>query len=479
MIDYFFNGRVAGIDFIIGFISSGRTNRALAFWNKVMEEAGTKRNGSYTVDISILHDSRGIMTADPENIEALLGTNKLSEYGKGEYLRQNFREFVGDSILTLDGQPWHDLRRVMRPIFNKERVGDLRVFEKHVQNLVSHLGPGDGSEIDIQSLFAKYSMDVAIGFLLDTEDHNLNHPGGEFAQMWDEIQHMQAMILRAGPLIALIPRGSFRKRLRAVNSLIQPFVEQALRISPAELEKILPQSDTFLHQLARYTRDPKVIRNQIVALLLAGRETTATTLSWIFFELSRRPKVVARLRGDILEHVGPDPNAAPSYTNLKEMKYLSYVINETLRLYPAVPFNGREALKPTTLPRGGGPDGMSPVGIRAGTIIAYSTLMTQRRRDLYPPISETFPYDPADWAPERWETWTPKNWQYIPFNNGPRTCLGQQFALLEMGYAVCRIMQVYSRINTKIDVGTKVPDVMQADLVLTLATDVKVRFWKD
>jgi cytochrome P450 len=163
-----------------------------------MEEAGTKRNGSYTVDISILHDSRGIMTADPENIEALLGTNKLSEYGKGEYLRQNFREFVGDSILTLDGQPWHDLRRVMRPIFNKERVGDLRVFEKHVQNLVSHLGPGDGSEIDIQSLFAKYSMDVAIGFLLDTEDHNLNHPGGEFAQMWDEIQHMQAMILRAG-----------------------------------------------------------------------------------------------------------------------------------------------------------------------------------------------------------------------------------------------------------------------------------------
>jgi len=91
-------------------------------------------------------------------------------------------------------------------------------------------------------------------------------------------------------------------------------------------------------------------------------------------------------------------------------------MNETLRKYPGVPFNVRLALKDTTLPRGGGPDGKSPMGILKDTPIAYSTLVMQRRPDLTP--------DPDTWSPERWETWQPKHWQYIPFNGGPRICIG-------------------------------------------------------
>lgn len=222
-----------------------------------------------------------------------------------------------------------------------------------------------------------------------------------------------------------------------------------------------------------------MIRDQIVTVMLAGRDTTAATLSWIFYELSRNPEVVRKIRKEIVEHVGSDPNTPPSYNNLKEMKYLTAVVNETLRLYPIVPFNLRTALKPTTLPRGGGPDGMSPIGIRKDTVLVYSTLMMQRRRDLYPPVSDTFPYDPADWVPDRWETWTPKAWQFIPFSGGPRICIGQQFALLEIQYTVCRILQAFSRIDSKVDVGTKVTDVLHIDLVLTPATQVKVGLYKE
>ena len=80
-----------------------------------------------------------------------------------------------------------------------------------------------------------------------------------------------------------------------------------------------------------------------------------------------------------------------------------------------VPFNVRGALKDTTLPHGAGPDGLDPVGVLKNTPVGYSTIIMQRRRDLYPPISETFPYDPLDWVPDRWATWTPKAWQYVPF----------------------------------------------------------------
>jgi cytochrome P450 len=214
-----------------------------------------------------------------------------------------------------------------------------------------------------------------------------------------------------------------------------PYIEQALALPPEELEK-LSRSDkafTFLHNIARFTRDPKVIRDQIVAVLLAGRDTTAATLSWTMYELSRHPAAYARLRSDVLATVGP--KRSPTYEDLKAMTYLSHALNETLRLYPAVPFNIRAALATTTLPgRPGRPD----LVLLQGDAVIYSTLAMQRRKDLYPPVSPTFA-DPAVYSPERWETWTPKPWQYVPFNGGPRICVGQNFAMTEMAF--CRECQ--------------------------------------
>lgn len=265
-----------------------------------------------------------------------------------------------------------------------------------------------------------------------------------------------------------------------MDNWIQPFIDHALSLSPAEVDPKLSKSDTFLHALARFTRDPKVIRDNIVAVLLAGRDTTAATLSWVFFELSRRPHVVSKLRREILDRLGGD-NSPPTYNDLKEMKYLNYIINETLRLYPVVPFNVRQSLIDTTLPRGGGPDGSGHIGLRKETSVGYSTLVVHRRRDLYPPISDTFPYDPIEWVPERWATWTPKAWQYIPFNGGPRICIGQQFAIVEMGYTLCRIMQEFESVETKVDLrgGVDEEKELKAEIVLTPANGVRVGFYKN
>lgn len=112
-----------------------------------------------------------------------------------------------------------------------------------------------------------------------------------------------------------------------------------------DLEK-LSKSDkefTFLHNITLASRDPKVIRDQISAVLIAGRDTTASTLSWAFYELSNKPEVWQKLRSHILEQVGP--TRIPSYEDLKNLTYLTHTINETLRLYPAVPFNIRSCRK--------------------------------------------------------------------------------------------------------------------------------------
>lgn len=148
-------------------------------------------------------------------------------------------------------------------------------------------------------------------------------------------------------------------------------------------------------------------------------------------------------------------------------------MHETLRLYPVVPFNVRLALKDTTLPRGGGPDGSLPMGILKDTPIGYSTLIMQRREDLYPPNSAHLSY-----LPERWESWQPKPWQYIPFNGGPRICIGQQFALTEMGYTIVRMLQRYERIEgwmARVDGGEPC---LKAEIVLQPGQGVRVGFWE-
>jgi cytochrome P450 len=461
-----------GVDFLYHAVRSSMTNTTLNFWTWMFDHTGCAAKGSYTAEIRIMQNVRVLFTADPENVKAIL-TTQFADYGKGEPFHKDWKEFLGDSIFTTDRKQWHDSRQLIRPMFVRERVGDLDLFEEHVQKLISLLGPGDGRMIRMDKLLSKFALDAATHFLFGQSTNSLDVDTHEFAAAFDEVQRMQGLLARAGPIQMLLSKRSFRAGLKKMDQFIEPYITQALALSQSELEEKLTKSDTFIHALARFTRDRKVIRDQLVAVLLAGRDTTASSLSWVFLELGRNPDVVAKLREEIKRQVG-EGDKKPTYHDIKDMKYLTYIINETLRLYPVVPFNVRHALTDTTLPHGSGVDGHQPVAVQKDTGVGYSTLLMQRRRDLYPPVSKDFPYDPLDWVPDRWATWVPKSWQFIPFNGGPRICIGQQFAMVEMGYTIYRIMQNFDLL---VDYGSK--PILKAEIVLTPAEGVKIGFSKN
>jgi cytochrome P450 len=106
-----------------------------------------------------------------------------------------------------------------------------------------------------------------------------------------------------------------------------------------------------------------------------------------------------------------------------------------------VPANSRLAYQDTILPTGGGPDCTAPVFVAKGTIVAYWTYAMHHRRDIYGDDADEF-------RPERWETLRP-GWEYLPFNGGPRICLGQQYALTEAAYVSVRLLQEFSKIESK------------------------------
>jgi cytochrome P450 len=460
---------------------------------------------------------RCIFTADPENIKAILAT-QFTDYGKGKPFHEDWKDFLGDSIFTTDLDQWHNSRQLIRPQFIKDRVSDLDVFEQHVQILMAQIKKGgqerEGREVDVSDLFFRYTLDAATHFLLGRSVGSLELGEHEFADSFNEVQRIQNIIARAGyisllhlcgistdgsrPLNVLVPRKSFRAGIKVINEFVNPYIEDALRLSPEELATKTKSEEgyTFLHALASFTRDRTALRDQLVAVLLAGRDTTASTLSWTFYELARHPEILKNLRNEIIEHVGLE--RAPTYTDLKNMKYLQVhypspsrpllstfpqytnltnkqqnTMNETLRLYPVVPFNVRLALKDTTLPRGGGPDGLSPIGVLKDTPIGYSTLVMQRRSDLYPAGSAPLSYNPS-----RWDHWQPKPWQYIPFNGGPRICIGQQFALTEMGYTIVRLLQRYEGVENFMGSVDGGDPQLKAEIVLQPGQGVRVGFWE-
>ena len=146
----------------------------------------------------------------------------------------------------------------------------------------------------------------------------------------------QNMIARTGPANVMIPRRSFHAKIQIMNSFVEPIIDHALRLNPDDLKA--SENQSFLYALAATgIRDRQFLRDQIVAVLLAGRDTTAGSLSFLLLEFSRHPEIVAKLRQEIDQTVGRD--RGPTYEDLKGMRYLQNCLNEVLRLYPSVPFN--------------------------------------------------------------------------------------------------------------------------------------------
>ncbi|KAK5635188.1 hypothetical protein RRF57_010900 [Xylaria bambusicola] len=407
--------------------------------------------------------SRTIETREPAHVKAILATDFYS-FGKGPNFHKMWYPFLGDSIFATDGKLWHNSRSLIRPMFMTDRLSDLIIFERQIEKMMKYIPPS-GQTVEMMDLFFRMTMDVTTDFLLGESANSLDYPNSEFTHAFNDVLVRQIRILMLrlfSPFDKLFSKKEYYRDIKVIDQFIMPYIKQTLAIPPEELEK-LTKSDvefTFLHNLARFTRDPKVIRDQLIAILLAGRDTTAGTLSWVFYELAAYPDKVDRLRAEILEFVGE--NGTPTYETLKNMKYLRYVLQETLRIHPAVPSNGKlltlqtkrpyvckikEALADTVLP---GAPGAPSISVLKGDTVCYSPMTLHSRRDLYPPVSEQFA-DPSLFSPERWYVWQPRPWEYIPFNGGPRICPGQNFAMTEMAYCLVKIFQKYDRIEYRGD----------------------------
>lgn len=410
----------------------GKDHRAWNLYYQFFLEGGN------TFEQNILGTTQ-IITVEPENVKAVLAT-QFNDFALGAR-RQIFYPLLGDGIFTLDGAGWSHSRAMLRPQFSREQVADVAMLGDHVDQLIS-LIPSDGTPFDIQEYFNRLTLDTATEFLfgestgsLETGSKTTTGPlatvGGEegFAYAFNRSQEYMVERVRAQDLYWLVNSAESRKLNKIVHNVVDYYVDQALkrRNNAGEEEKRIDSTSTryvFLDVMARESQDRKGLRDQMLNILLAGRDTTASLLSSTFFYLSRNPHVWKRLREEIL-NVFPPTESADKITiaRLRDVRYLKHVLNEVLRLLPPVPSNTRWATKDTTLPVGGGPDGKSPVFVPKGKKVTYVVTNMHRRKDIWG-------QDALEFRPERWEENGKRGWEFLPFNGGPRICLGRKCFLL-------------------------------------------------
>lgn len=275
-----------------------------------------------------------------------------------------------------------------------------------------------------------------------TGDNNVGQHR-DFAKAFITAQDYLSHRGRLGDYYWLANPSEFKRACAISHRFIDQSIQQALKDSTActaDGNGDDKKPMTFISALRRKTQDPKTIRDQCLSVLIAGRDTTACTLAWAFRLLIRHPQVLDRLRAEVDATLGLGKDApCPTRAVIKRMPYLDAVVKEVLRLYPAVPCNGRTAVRTTTLPVGGGPDGQSPFLVRKDQVVGFSVYVMHRRKDLYGEDAHAF-------RPERWEDgslFRSIGYAYLPFSGGPRVCLGQEYALLEVGYTIVRLLQYF------------------------------------
>ncbi|QRV93092.1 cytochrome P450 family protein [Ceratobasidium sp. AG-Ba] len=441
------------LDFMKSCIEAQENDYCTTFYGPLLEKYGN------TVELGIVGATE-VLTSEPEIIKAILSTD-FGSFEKGSHFKDPMYTVLGKGIFNSDGDLWKFHRTMSRPYFSRDRISHFDNFARHsdmaISKILARLAEPSRPPVDFQDIVGRFTLDSGTEFLFGKDIQSLNAPlpyphitptdtSASFAAAFGRAQEM--MVVRSGfgllwPLFEMFWDRT-EDDMRVIDAYVLPILREKLAekkniaLMPKG-DKVEEGNDTLLDHLVQFTDgesihtrnvtytdkilDETTIKDETINILVAGRDTTAATLTFVVYLLATHPNVMRKLRDEILATV--EPMEYPTPDSFRDMKYLRAVINETLRLFPAVPINERSAAKSTV--------------IKSGTKSYYIAKGTTRK-DLWGPDAEEF--DPERWLDDRLKKYlTPNPFIFLPFNAGPRICLGQQFAYNEVSFFLVRLLQ--------------------------------------
>ncbi|MET8541622.1 cytochrome P450 [Kitasatospora sp. NPDC004799] len=360
----------------------------------------------------------------PDHAKHVLADN-AANYHKGIGLAQA-RRALGNGLLTSEGELWRKQRRQIQPAFQHKRIvqqADAVAEEaaKLVGRLRAHEG---GGPVDVVKEMTALTLGVLGRTLLDVDLSAFEAVGHDFEAVQDQAMFDMVTMGMVPGWVPLSTQLRFRKARQDLQGVVDRLVADRVSRDGGEIE-----GEDALSRLIVATRqepDRQVarqrMRDELVTLLLAGHETTASTLGWTFYLADRHPEVMDRLHAEAVEVLG---DRLPEFDDLHRLRYTSMVVEEVMRLYPPVWILPRQAQAEDEV-------GGYHVPAGADVLICPYTLHRHPR----------FWDAPEQFDPERFDrdrAVDRPRYAYIPFGAGPRFCIGNHLGLLEATFTIAMV----------------------------------------
>ncbi|CAN7027488.1 unnamed protein product [Brassica rapa subsp. trilocularis] len=417
-----------------------------------------------------------LLTADPDNIHHIMSSN-FSNYIKGPGLQEIFDVF-GDGIFTTDSEMWKNLRKSIQSMLHHQEFQRFSMstmtskLKSGLVPLLNHFAE-EGTAVDLQDVFGRLTFDTTLILITGSDPRSLSiemHED-ELAKALDDTgkgilsRHVKPRFLwKMQNWMGLGQEKKMSQASATFDRVCSKYIsakrEEILRsqgVLNGEGEDLLTsfmKLDTTKYKFLNPS-DDKLLRDTILAFIIAGRDTVAFTLSWFFWLLSVNPHVVANIRQEIIDTTGNGQE------NLDKLVYLQGALFEAMRLYPPVSFGRKSPVKSDVLPSGHKVDANSKI------IICLYAL--GRMRAVWG--KDAFKFKPERWITENGGLKHEPSSKFLAFNTGPRTCLGKHLAITQMKMVVVEILQKY---DVEVIKGQKIEPVLGFMLSMKHGLRVKV-----
>ena len=390
----------------------------LGFLTKCAREYGD------VVRVRFLH-STVVLLSRPDHIEHVLTTHSR-DFIKPVFFRSPFfRRLVGRGLLTSDGEFWRRQRRLIQPVFHRDRVNlYAETMVRRAERVLSAWG--DDETRDIHQDMTRLSMEIVTDTLFGVDAPDFSETAGDIFHTLAEYFTAQT-----GPGWVInnwLPTPAnrrFHRVARRLDALVFKIIAERRACGRLEGRDLLSMLIQARDEDGGAMTDQQ-LRDEVLTLLMAGHQTTALTLSWTCFLLSGHAGAAAQLRQELAEVLG---GRAPETADLPRLRYTGMVVKEALRLFPPAYAVGRQAVRECVV---GG------YLVPAGAQLLMSQWVVQRDARHFD--------DPEEFRPERWagdlEARLPK-YAYFPFGGGPRQCIGGSYALTQAVLLLAAVAQQF------------------------------------
>jgi cytochrome P450 len=371
---------------------------------------------------------RAWMVSDPAGIKQVL-IDKVANYPKTDTENRLFRAAFGDGLLSRGGEAWRAHRRIMAPSFDPRSVAG---YSAAMADASADFADGwakleDGAELDVSAEMTRLTLEIICRTAFSGDAAEMVEVTG--SSLHESGEAFTFNLLDVVPIISGIRMKQreklFAQLFEALDGALHRLIEQR-RANPGKLD-LLGRLVAALDEETGAGLGAEEVRNEVLTIFVAGHETTAAAMTFVWYALSQQPEWEEKLHAELGRVLG---GRAPTDADLPNLKLTRRIVEETMRLYPPAPgLSARVAVEA---------DEVAGTRIPAGGMVLISAWILHRHRSLWEDPNR---FDPDRFLAER-SVGRPRL-AYLPFGGGPRVCIGQMLAMNEATLLLATLAQRY------------------------------------